>query len=461
MQHVSHASPRCSKVLAFLERRGEPAFRQKQVVEGIYKVKAHKWHAIYNLPQSVRWALKQEFGKYTSSIAPVEVKESKFANKVLFRCHSDNQKIEAVSLKFNTHRSLCISSQVGCAFACSFCATGAIGFNRQLTADELADQVIYFLGRGEEVDSVSFMGMGEPLGNPKLFDAIDILTDPSMLAMSRRRMNVSTIGVLPGIVKLTEKYPQVNLAFSLHSPFTEQRNKLVPLNRMYPFQEIFPVLDDRIKKTGRRIWVAYLLLKDVNDSKDHAEALAEIIRNRPVETKYLYHINLLPYNPTEQGASEGYKMSVQVELFRSILRANNISSSYRNAFGVDIDAACGQLYATYEAKNTIKNAAASGGTTNEATKGKKRGKGRAAVAAAPADAGANKSAAPEDAGANKSATMEDAGANKSAAMEDAGAIKSGATLERAMCSEVTAGAAPEDAAKKSAPKSAITSAAAA
>jgi len=353
MHHVRSVSPRCNSFLTHLEHRGEPAFRKQQLLDGIYRLKAQKWDGIGNLPKAVRGALNEEFGPYISSVAPVDVKESKYATKVLFKLQ-DDQKIEAVSLQFKTHRSLCISSQSGCAFACSFCATGAIGFNRQLTADELADQVLYFLRSGEDIQSVSFMGMGEPLGNPKLFDAIDILTDSDMVGMSRRRMNVSTIGILPGIVKLTEKYPQVNLAFSLHSPFTEERNKLVPLNKMYPFQEIFPLLDDRIRKTGRRIWVAYLLLKDVNDSTEHAEALAKLIQDRPVETKYLYHVNLLPYNTTEQGSEEGYSMSPRVALFESTLRAHNISCSYRNAFGVDIDAACGQLYAQYEGKKVQK-----------------------------------------------------------------------------------------------------------
>merc|ERR1711957_852575 len=136
--------------------------------------------------------------------------------------------------------------------------------------------------------------MGEPLANPRLFDSLRVLTDPELYGFSARRMNVSTVGVIPGILKLTEDFPQVNLAFSLHSPFTEERNKLVPLNRMYPMANIFEVLDARIQKTGRRIWIGYLLLEGMNDSLEHARALVQLIKERPAEIRYLYHVNLLP-----------------------------------------------------------------------------------------------------------------------------------------------------------------------
>merc|ERR1712194_881963 len=160
----------------------------------------------------------------------------------------------------------------------------------------IADQVLHFMQRGQKIDSVSLMGMGEPLGNPRVFDAIRILTSPDLVGLSSRRLNVSTVGVGPGILKLTEEFPQVNLAFSLHSPFVEERNRLVPLNRMFPMSEVFNVLDRRIRQTGRRIWICYLLLRGQNDSLEHARAIVHLLRERPVETRYLYHVNLLPCN---------------------------------------------------------------------------------------------------------------------------------------------------------------------
>lgn len=195
------------------------------------------------------------------------------------------------------------------------------------------------------------MGMGEPLANPRVFDALRVLTAPELFGMSARRLNVSTVGVVPGILKLTEDFPQVNLAFSLHSPFTEERNRLVPLNRMYPMAQVFEVLDQRIRRTGRRVWVAYLMLQGLNDSREHAQALASLIKERPSETRYLYHINLLPYNvgrsvPTRFARAE----ATEIEVFQQILQQSGISSSFRNSFGHGIDAACGQLYAGYESK---------------------------------------------------------------------------------------------------------------
>ncbi|CAE8733396.1 unnamed protein product [Polarella glacialis] len=185
-----------------------------------------------------------------------------------------------------------------------------------------------------------------------------VLLRPELFGFSTRRLNaralgstrkVSTVGVIPGIVKLTKEFPQVNLAFSLHSPFTEERNRLVPLNRMFPMKDVFDVLDERIRTTGRRVWICYLLLQGQNDTPEHARALASLIRDRPSETRYLYHINLLPYN-VGRAVPEKFVRAGQegVETFQKVLQQNRVSSSYRNSFGHGIDAACGQLYAGYE-----------------------------------------------------------------------------------------------------------------
>mmetsp|Transcript_4045 Transcript_4045/g.9493 ORF Transcript_4045/g.9493 Transcript_4045/m.9493 type:complete len:375 (+) Transcript_4045:60-1184(+) len=346
---MSSVSPRCRALAQFLDHHREPSWRLQQVLHGVYKAHKIKWHAIDGLPDTLKWRLKDQFGKYTTSFKPEAASEGDSAEKLLLKSRTDEARVEAVSLKFHSHRSLCISSQVGCSFQCAFCATGKVGFKRQLDADEISDQVLLFLQRGHKVDGVSFMGMGEPLGNPKIFDALRILTASELYGMSARRLNVSTVGVLPGIVKLTEEFPQVNLAFSLHSPFTEERNKLVPLNRMFPMEEVFNVLDQRIRSTGRRIWICYLLLQGINDSADHARALAQIIRDRPAETRYLYHVNLLPYN-VGRAVPERYSRARPegVEQFQRVLQQKRVSSSYRNSFGHGIDAACGQLFAGYE-----------------------------------------------------------------------------------------------------------------
>lgn len=320
----------------------------QQVLHGMYKAHVGKWHKIEGVPLGLRMALKEKFGKYISSFGPERVEEGDYAQKVLLRSHRDGAKVEAVSLEFRTHRSLCISSQVGCAFQCAFCATGRVGLKRQMDADEISDQVRYFLQKNQKVDGVSFMGMGEPLANPRIFDALRILTAPELYGFSSRRMNISTVGVIPGILKLTEEFPQVNLAFSLHSPFLEERNRLVPLNRMYPIPQVFEALDRRIKATGRRVWICYLLLSGQNDSLDHARALVQLLKDRPGESRYLYHVNVLPYN-LGRAVPEHFRRAEApgVADFLKVLQDNRVSCSYRNSFGHGIDAACGQLYAGY------------------------------------------------------------------------------------------------------------------
>eukprot|EP00927_Polykrikos_kofoidii_P049321 TRINITY_DN43395_c0_g1_i1.p1 TRINITY_DN43395_c0_g1~~TRINITY_DN43395_c0_g1_i1.p1 ORF type:complete len:420 (-),score=63.94 TRINITY_DN43395_c0_g1_i1:319-1470(-) len=342
-------SNRCREIGEFLTSVGEPQWRYRQVIHGVYKAHARKWHHIEGLPSGLQWRLKDRFGRFVLSYRPGDESEGDYAQKVLLKARRDEARVEAVSLQFRTHRSLCISSQVGCAFKCGFCATGRVGLKRQLDADEISDQVLYFLQQGQKVDGVSLMGMGEPLANPKVFDALRILTSQDLFGFSARRMNVSTVGVIPGILKLTEEMPQVNVAFSLHSPFTEERNKLVPLNRMYPFGQVFDVLDRRIRKTGRRVWICYLVLQGQNDTQDHAKALVQLLKDRPSETRYLYHVNLLPYNVGRSVPEQFQRADVGgVEVFQKILQENNVSCSYRNSFGSSIDAACGQLFAGYE-----------------------------------------------------------------------------------------------------------------
>lgn len=342
-------SPRCIALGEFLASIGEPRWRLRQVLQGIYAEHTHKWHNFEHLPVGLRMRLKERFGKYVLGYRPLSAREGDFAQKVLLESRRDAVRVEAVSLKFRTHRSLCISSQVGCAFQCAFCATGRVGLKRQLDADEICDQVLFFLQKGQKIDGVSFMGMGEPLANPRVFDALSVLTSPELFGISPRRLNVSTVGVIPGIMKLTEKFPQANLAFSLHSPFPEERNRLVPLNRMYPIAQVLEVLDQHIQLTGRRVWIGYLLMRGQNDSLEHARALAMLIRERPSHVRYLYHINLLPYN-TGRAVPEHFARtdSTQVEAFRRVLQENSITSSFRNSFGHSIDAACGQLFADYE-----------------------------------------------------------------------------------------------------------------
>ncbi|MBI5465634.1 radical SAM protein, partial [Candidatus Gottesmanbacteria bacterium] len=197
----------------------------------------------------------------------------------------------------------------------------------------------------------SFMGMGEPFSNPEnVFEALHILTNKDFLGIGDRHINVSTVGIVPQIRRLTKEFPQVNLAFSLHSPFPDQRLQLMPVTKAYPIDKVFEALDERIKATKRRVFLAYLLLAGVNDTKDHVKALVDLIKKRGPHA-YLYHVNLIRFNPGP-GETEFNKASREsVDSFKKYLLDNNISCSLRQSFGLNIFAACGQLYGGYQKKN--------------------------------------------------------------------------------------------------------------
>lgn len=216
---------------------------------------------------------------------------------------------------------------------------------RNLTADEITDQLLYFRQNGHKLSSISFMGMGEPFANPHLFSALRDLTNPQMFGLSQRRITISTIGIVPGIRRLIKEYPQINLAFSLHSPDNRQRSELMPINRQYPVCEVMDALDHYIDKTHRRVFLAYIMLKGENDSKAHAYKLASLLRAHKRQFP-LYHIDLIPYNTTDKTEQKFAPSDLTtMQTFQGILRQANISVATRLQFGSEIGAACGQLYA--------------------------------------------------------------------------------------------------------------------
>ncbi|CAD2093834.1 radical SAM protein, putative [Plasmodium vinckei lentum] len=348
-------SKRYMNIVKMIERNRYEKYRLKQITDNIYKGKIININNMKNIPTDIRKNLKSIFSENILSIKPIKEDKYDRAYKILFEC-KDKEKIEATALDFGSHTSLCISSQIGCSFACKFCATGQIGIKRQLDLDEITDQLLYFQSKSVNIKNVSFMGMGEPLANPNVFEAIRFFNNSNLFSLSSRRINISTVGLLPGIKKLNELFPQVNLSFSLHSPFTEERNQLVPINKLFPFHEVLDLLDDRIAKTSRRVWISYILIKDVNDSTDHAEALCEHILKRPPSVRYLYNVCLIPYNKAKNVCDEFQRLDEEEKIrqFEKILRKHRISFFYRNSFGYAIDAACGQLFADYEPKKTKK-----------------------------------------------------------------------------------------------------------
>ncbi len=332
----------CKELLSLWE---QPDYRYRQILHGVFRQRIARFTDMAFLPRELRERLAQSLGESVLSLRPVRETCSGQADKLLFRLPGGGE-VEAVRLRYRTGwDSYCLSSQCGCAFGCKFCATGAMGFRRDLTPEEIAEELLYFHLRGRALNSVSFMGMGEPLANPGLFQALKLLTDPRLFGLGQRRITVSTVGVIPGIRRLTEEWPQVNLAYSLHAPTPELRKTLMPVENRWPMERVLEALDDHVRRTRRRVFLAYILLDGINDRPEHARALVRLLRLRPRELP-LYHVDLIPYNRTDR--AEGLFSPpdrLRAEAFAQALKGGGISCSVRTQFGADIDAACGQLAA--------------------------------------------------------------------------------------------------------------------
>jgi len=262
--------------------------------------------------------------------------------KWLWTCVADGAQVETVLLRSPTRSTVCVSSQAGCAMACTFCATGQAGFERHLAVGEIVEQVARASHRSpERVGNVVFMGMGEPLANYEAtVDALERLHHD--FGISARRLTVSTVGVVPGMRRLATEPLPVTLAVSLHAPDDELRSRLVPLNRRYPIAEVLDAAADYAGAKGRRITFEYACIEGVNDRPDQADVLASLLRAFPGAGGA--HVNLIPLNPTA-GFAGGTAPAARVRRFADRLTARGVTATVRRNRGTDIDAACGQLRA--------------------------------------------------------------------------------------------------------------------
>lgn len=336
-----------SKYDQFARLSKEPGwfgYRQDQIKQAIFRQRIGEYARMTALPTALRDALTARLGDGVCRVQPISTAKQNQVEKVLFRL-PDGRLIETVALRYRKGwSSFCVSSQCGCGFGCAFCATGALGLARNLSAEEMTDQVLHFHLAGHNLDSVSFMGMGEPLANSNLMHALGYLTDASLFGLGQRRITVSTIGIVPGIQRLTREYPQVNLAFSLHTPFDRQRSELMPINRRYPLREVMTTLDEHVRATGRKAFLAYTLLGGVNDSDAHLDALVSLVRSRGPLAR-LYHIDLIRYNPGSGRVRFKAPDERRVRTFKHKLEQAGIQATIRAQFGAGIQAACGQLCA--------------------------------------------------------------------------------------------------------------------
>jgi 23S rRNA (adenine2503-C2)-methyltransferase len=325
----------------------EPAYRAEQIWGWLYKRFAGSAEEMTNLPGGLRARLATE--TRINPLRPLVTLDSSDGetHKALFGL-PDGPQVEAVLMRYRRRRTLCISTQAGCAMGCPFCATGQGGFARNLSAGEIVAQVLFkarlLAGLGERVTNIVFMGMGEPLANyAATWAAIRRLNDPTGFALGARAMTLSTVGVVPGIRRMIREPEQVNLAVSLHAPNDALRDELVPINRRYPLEQLMGVCRDYIAATRRRISFEYALMDGINDRDEHARQMADLIRGM------LAHVNLIPLNPTEDSPYRGSSPE-RVRAFQAILEERGVPTTVRLRRGIDIQAGCGQLRARYQEK---------------------------------------------------------------------------------------------------------------
>jgi 23S rRNA (adenine2503-C2)-methyltransferase len=328
------APARARQLLAdFFTRTGQPAYRVNQVVRHLWQNPAADFAAMSDLPKSLRESLAAEFDLPRLDIAARQ-RSKDGTEKFLFRL-SDGEAIETVAIPDGDRMTLCISSQAGCALQCAFCATGAMGFTRNLSASEIAGQVreMRLLDPPIDVTNVVFMGMGEPLMNWKAVDtALTILNSPDGLGIGARHITISTVGVLPGIVALGQRPEQFRLAISVHAPSDGLRRELMPINTKFPLADVI----EAAKVFDRRVTFEYVMLGGVNDGEEHAIQLASLA----LECRAF--VNLIPLHP---GGGQGFTPSSanRIHDFARQLRARRVEVAIRKSRGVDIAAACGQL----------------------------------------------------------------------------------------------------------------------
>ena len=322
----------------WLGEQGQPAFRAKQILKWIYGRRVYEFQQMSDLPQRLRDQLDSAFAVLTAREAEV-VQSSDGTDKLLVRL-ADGGEVECVLLRDGARRSICVSSQVGCAMGCVFCASGLGGVDRNLTRGEILEQMLRLAGRldeGERLSHIVMMGMGEPLANlDSVLAALEVARRPDGLGISPRRITISTVGLPPAIDRLAARGVPYNLAVSLHAPNEQLRSELVPVNRKIGIYAVLEAADRYFASNGRRLTFEYVLLGGVNDSTQCAQQLAELLRRRTVM------LNVIPYNPVE-GLPYRTPSQGAIARFREILESAGVNVQFRQRKGSEIDAACGQL----------------------------------------------------------------------------------------------------------------------
>ncbi len=335
-----------------LQELKQPSYRLQQAARSYYQDLGQTWDSLSTWPKDLRAACAD---LAWSPLELTDTKESREPESIKFAFKTqDAHYVETVFMRHDDGRNtVCVSSQIGCAMGCAFCATGALGIKRNLTAEEIVDQIIqaarYVKAKNGKITNIVFMGMGEPFNNTdEVFAAIKILTSPEEFGLGARHISISTCGIVPGIERLAKELPQINLAISLHAPNQEVRAKIMPVSRAYPLDRLMRALRAYMDWTHRKVMFEYIMLDGLNDSPEDAQDLADLFQ----EHRHLAHVNLIKYHDTEEARSSDLKLSHltlrptnddRIKAFQNVLKRRGISVTRRVSFGEEIDAACGQL----------------------------------------------------------------------------------------------------------------------
>lgn len=330
-----------TKLEELMLQENQSKFRAKQIFTWIYEKGATSFDDMSDISKSFREVLKEKYCLEKPSIYIKQV-ASDGTIKLLLEM-KDGSKVETVLMRYNYGNVICVTSQVGCNMGCSFCASGLLKKQRNLEAHEIVGEVLVMNDllkeEGSKVTHIVVMGTGEPFDNyDNVIDFVRILNDQKALAIGARHITVSTCGIPDKIIRYGREGLQVNLAISLHAPNNELRSKIMKVNKAYPLEVLIPAVKDYIDHAGRRVTYEYIMLKDVNDSLEHAKELVELIR-----PTYAY-VNLIPYNPVIENGYDRAE-SEKVHAFMDYCIKHGVNTTIRKEFGTDIDAACGQLRA--------------------------------------------------------------------------------------------------------------------
>lgn len=355
MNNISIFDLEYQELEKFLHDWGEPTYRARQIWQGLYQHLYSSPDQFTNLPGALRKRLEEQFGRkladgkatfYHLDQSAVQNSKDMATRKILFRL-PDQRLIETVLMKYDQRRTLCISTQSGCAMGCVFCGTGQMGFFRNLSSGEIVEQVLFFAHQlavqGEHVTNIVLMGMGEPFHNyDATMAAIDRMNHPKALNLGSRRFTISTVGLIPMIQRFAKEKRQVNLAVSLHAADDDLRSSMLPVNKRYPISELMKACREYVNLTHRRITFEWALIEGVNDTPEQARKLASLLKELIVDGTMLCHINAIPLNPTQKYAGKATN-KIRAQAFQDELAKFGIPCTIRLRRGIDIQAGCGQL----------------------------------------------------------------------------------------------------------------------